>query len=176
MRFTLRTLGALVVANTLALASSAVAQSGGKAAGAAQGGPTACSIIDAAELRRLTGLKDVLKQGPVPADPADLPTGRTECEYLGYTFALSSPATRESFDRSRGIAGKGKSKVESASGVGDDAFYWWDLGPGPLEQVGIAVRSGKYQLTILDMASPDSMSVVKPRLLTVAKAVVPKLR
>ena len=176
MQFTLRTLGALVMAHTLALSPAAAAQSGAKAAAAAGSGPTACSIIDADELKRLTGLEDVLKQGPVAADPSDLPAGRTECEYLGYTFALSSPATRESFDQSRGIAAKGGTKVESAPGVGDDAFYWWDPGPGRLQQVGIAVRSGNYQLSILDMASSDSIAVVKPRLLTVARSLVPKLR
>ena len=172
-----RTLGTLVTAQTLAVASTAVAQAGGNAASAAQSGPTACSIIDAEALKRLTGLKDILKQGPVPTDPADLPKGRTECEYLGYTFSLSSlTKPREEFDRSRGIAATGGTKVESVSGVGDDAFYWWDPKPGTMQQVGIAVRSGNRQLTVLDLASSDSIAAVKPRLLTVAKSLAPKLR
>ena len=127
-------------------------------------------------MKRLTGQQDFLKKGPVPTDPSELPAGRTECEYLGYTFSLSSPTTRESFDRGRGIAAKGGTKVESVSGVGDNAFYWWDPSRGSMQQVGIAVRSGNHQLTILDMASSDSIAVVKPRLLTAARSLVAKLR
>ena len=177
MRFTWRTLGTLVTAHTVAVATAAAAQSGGKTASAVQGaGPTACSMIDAEELKRLTGLTDLLKQGPVPTDPADLPKGRTECEYLGFTFSLSSVAGREAFDRSRTIVAKDGTKVESVSGVGDDAFYWWDARPGSMNQVGIAVRSGNRQLTVLDLASSDSIAAVKPRLLAVAKSLAPKLR
>jgi len=83
MRFALRTLGVLVMVNTVAGVSSAAGQSRTSAASAAQSGPTACSIIDAEELKRLTGQQDFLKKGPVPTDPSELPAGRTECEYLG---------------------------------------------------------------------------------------------
>jgi hypothetical protein len=167
VRFPLRTLGALVIAHALAVASPASAQSAG---------PTACSIIDANELKRLTGAQDLLKKGPVPTDPSELPKGRSECEYLGLTVSLSSPIARESFDGTRGSLTKGGTKVEQISGVGDDAFYWWDPKPGTMRQVGIAVRSGTHQLTVLDLTSADSIAAVKPRLLAVAKSLVPKLR
>jgi hypothetical protein len=89
-------LGALIVGvQGLGIVSTAAAQSASKAASPAQGGQTACSIIDPAELKRLTGLKDFPGRGPVPADPADLPKGRSECEYLGLTFSLSSPVSTE---------------------------------------------------------------------------------
>jgi hypothetical protein len=177
MHITRWTLGTLIAAHTLAVASAAHAQVGANAASTAQGGgPTACSIIDAEELKRITGLEDVLKTGPVLTDPADLPKGRTECEYLGLTVSLSSGAGRESFERTRGIAAQGGTKVESVSGVGDEAFFWWDPKPGTMQQVGIAVRAGTRQLTVLDLASSDSIPVVKPRLLAVAKSLVPRLR
>ena len=167
MRCSLRTLGALVVAHVLAVASTAAAQAGG---------PTACSIINAEELKRLTGLEDVLKQGPVPADPSELPKGRSECEYLGLSFSLSSIIGRESFDRTRTSVARNGTKVEQVSGVGDDGFYWWSEKPGSMNQLGIAVRSGAHQLTVMDMTSVDSMAAVKPRLLAIAKSLVPKLR
>jgi len=177
VRLSLRTLGIiLVTAHQLVAAASAAAQLGANTSPSTQSGPTACSIISAEEVKRITGLQDVLKKGPVPTDPSDLPAGRTECEYLGYTFSLSSAVTRESFDRGRGIAAQGGTKVESVSGVGDDAFYWWDPKPGTMQQVGIAVRSGTHQVTIMDLASSDSIVVVMPRLLTVARSLVPKLR
>ena len=40
------------------------------------------SIFDAEELKRLTSLKDVLPQGPVAANPSEVPKRVTECEYL----------------------------------------------------------------------------------------------
>jgi hypothetical protein len=170
-------LGALIVGlQGLGIGSMAAAQSGSTAASPAQGGQTACSIIDAAELKRLTGLKDVLGKGPVPADPSELPKGRSECEYLGLTFSLSSPTSADAFARSRASQGTGKTKIESVAGVGDEAFYWWDSGPGSYNQVGIAVRAGSRQLTVLDLTSSDSLASVKPRLLTIAKSIVPKLR
>lgn len=163
----IRTLGALIAAQLLAVSSAAVAQAGG---------PTACSIINAEELKRITGLKDILKTGPQPTDPSELPKGRSECEYLGLTFSVSSPTPKEYFDRTRASQAKGGMKVETAAGVGDDAFYWWDPKPGTMQQLGIAVRAGKWQLTVLDLTSSDSIATVKPRLLAIAKALAPKLR
>ena len=166
--------GALVVGvQGMGIASVASAQAGSNAASPGQ---TACSIIDPAELKRLTGLKDVLGRGPVPADPADLPKGRSECEYLGLTFSLSSPVSTGEFARARDSQAKGGTKAESVAGVGDDAFYWWDPKPGSLNQVGIAVRAGNRQLTVLDLTSSDSVASAKPRLLTIAKSLAPKLR
>jgi len=112
----------------------------------------------------------------VPADPADLPKGRSECEYLGLTFSLSSLASADEFARRRAIEAKGGTKVESVTGVGDDAFYWWDPKPGSLNQVGIAVRTGNRQLTVLDLTSSDSVPSAKPPLLAIAKSLVPTLR
>ena len=170
-------LGTLVVGvQGLGIVSTAAAQSRSNAASPPQGSQTACSIIDPAELKRLTGLKDNLGRGPVPADPADLPKGRSECEYLGLTFSLSSLASADEFARHRDIEAKGGTKVESVAGVGDDAFYWWDPKPGSLNQVGIAVRAGNRQLTVLDLTPSDSVPSAKPPLLAIAKSLVPKLR
>ena len=164
----IRALGILMAVPMLAVVSTAAAQAGG---------PTACSIIDAEELKRITGLKDILKTGPQPTDPSELPKGRSECEYLGLTFSVSSLASPKAyFDGTRASLTKGGTKVESAPGVGDDAFYWWDPKPGPMRQLGIAVRAGNRQLTVLDLTSADSMATVKPRLLAIAKALTPKLR
>jgi len=170
-------LGVLIAAGQeLGIGSMAAAQAGSNAAPPAQGGQTACSIIDQAELKRLTGLKDNLGTGPVLTDPSELPKGRSECEYLGLTFSLSSPTSTDDFARARVIQGKGGTKIEPVAGVGDEAFYWWDSGKGSSNQVGIAVRAGNRQLTVLDLTSSDSVASAKPRLLTIAKSLVPKLR
>jgi hypothetical protein len=164
---TIRALGLLTLVPVFAIGSTAAGQAGG---------PTACSIIDAEELKRLTGLRDVLKTGPQATDPSELPKGRSECEFLGLTFSVSSLGSpKASFDGTRANLAK-DGKVESVSGVGDDAFYWWDPKPGTLQQLGIAVRAGNRQLTVLDLTSSDSIAAVKPRLLAIAKVLAPKLR
>jgi len=165
-----RTLGTLVIGLLLTAARARTAH-------AQSAEPTACSIIDAEEVKRVSGLKDILKLGPQLTDPADLPKGRSECEFLGLTFSLSSLAKpKEYFDQTRASQAKGGLKVESAPGVGDDAFYWWDPKPGTMLQLGIAVRAGNRQLTVLDLTSSDSIAAVKPRLLAIAKTLAPKLR
>ena len=153
------------------------AESRGQSAANGQGtGPTACSIIDVAELTRLTGRKDILKTGPVAADPADTPKGVSECEFLGFSFSLTSDMTQQWFDRTRSDQAKRGTKIQPVSGVGDEGYYWWDPKPGPLRQAGIAFRAGKSRLVIMDMVSSDSVEAVKPALLTVAKAVAGKVR
>jgi len=172
-----KTLGILMTAQAIIAVSTAGAQSGAKAAPAAQGGgPTACSIINADELKRLTGLKDWLGKGPVAADPSEVPKGVSECEYLGLSFSLTSSMTPKWFDDTRNGQVKNGTKTQPVSGVGDDAYYWWDPKPGSLRQVGIAFRTGSHRLVIMDMTSSDSVEVVKPQLLAVAKATAPKLR
>lgn len=160
------TLGAVTFAQVLGVASTAAAQAGG---------PTACSIIDPTEIQRVSGLKDRLRMGPQATDPSELPKGRSECEYLGLTFSLSA-IPQQAFERTRADLTKRGTKVESAPGVGDDAFYWWDPKPGTYRQLGIAVRAGTRQLTVLDLTSSDSIAAVKPRLLAIAKSLAPKLR
>ena len=113
-----------------------------KTAATGQGpGPTACSIIDVAELKRLTGRTDILRRGPVPSDPSETPKGLTECEFLGFSFSLASPATKQWFDGTRADQVKQGTKVQPVSGLGDDAYYWWDPRPGTHRQVGIAFRA-----------------------------------
>jgi hypothetical protein len=172
-----KTLGILMTAQAIIAVSTAGAQSGAKAAPAAQGGgPTACSIINADELKRLTGLKDWLGKGPVPADPSEVPKGVSECEYLGLSFSLTSSMTPKWFDDTRNNQVKSGTKTQPLTGVGDDAYYWWDPKPGSLRQVGIAFRAGSHRLVIMDITSSDSIEVSKPVLLTAAKATAPKLR
>ena len=139
-------------------------------------GPTACSIIDVAELKRLTGRTDILRRGPVPSDPSETPKGLTECEFLGFSFSLASPATKQWFDGTRADQVKQGTKVQPVSGLGDDAYYWWDPRPGTHRQVGIAFRTGTSRLVIMDLVPSDSVEAVKPVLLTVAKAVAGKVR
>jgi hypothetical protein len=160
------TSGAAVVALVLMAPATVTAQSG----------PTACSIIDAEGLKQLTGLRDVLRRGPVAADPSEVPKGVSECEYLGLSFSLTEGMTAPFFDRSRQDQVKQGTKIEPVSGVGDEAYYWWVPRPGSYRQAGIVFRMGSRRLVVMDLVSSDSIQAAKQTLLKVAKHVEPKLR
>ena len=170
-------LGVLIVAPILTATPGTTARARAPRAYAVQGSPlTACSVIDAGELERLTGRTDVLKRGPRRGTPPEPAEGRTSCSYLGFIFELDAPAKRGSFDETRITLTKMGTKTQSVSGVGDGAYYWWDPTPGDTRPVGIMLRVGTSGLMIMDMTSPDSIELLKPQLLAVAKVIVPKLR
>lgn len=176
MRPALRsTLGVPAILLASAGLSTVVAQGAGKAAGQTTG-PTACSIIDAAEVKRITGRTDFLGRGPVPADPNETPKGVSECEFLGISFSLTSAMKPDWFNSTRNDQVKSGTKVEPLSGIGDDAYYWWDPKPGTDRQVGVAFRTGQYRLVIMDMTSADSIQILKPTLLAIAKSTAPRVR
>lgn len=141
-----------------------------------QGRQTACSLVDAAEMKRLTGRQDFLKRGPM-VDDASMPgPERSACAYLGFSFELVSPAKPGLFAQERTMVEKGGAKTQPVSGAGEQAFYWWSPKPGDSRPVGIILRAKSSQLMIMDMTTSDSIEIVKPQLLAIAKSVAPKLR
>ena len=169
------TLGITAVVLTAASLATAPAPLGARAAAAQGTTPTACSLVDAAELMRITGRKDVLKQGPVPSEPGDTPKGITECEFLGFSLSLTEGMTPQWFERSRADQRK-TITTEPVTGVGEEAYYWWDPRPGTYRQVGIALRKGTSRLVVMDLAPSDSIEALKPVLLSVAKSAAAKMR
>ncbi|HUQ80343.1 MAG TPA: hypothetical protein VM076_04370 [Gemmatimonadaceae bacterium] len=162
-------LGILIIASAAAALSAAkpVAQAGA---------PTACSIIEAEQLKRLTGRQDRLKRGPMEEETSAPGKGRTGCAYLGFSFELASSMKPESFEQTRSRLVKGGATTQPLSGVGDAAFSWWSPKPGSNRPVGIVLRKGTNELMVMAMTTSDSIEAVKPQLLSVAKAVVAKLR
>lgn len=146
-------------------------------AGAQASGEHACSLVDAAELKKLTGRNDY-GQKPQASDPSQLRQGTTECDYLNISYTLTSNMTKEWFDRDRRTteAAPDRWKVQSVSGVGDEAFYMWDPRPGSDRSVGIVVRAGTKRLSIGETASSDSLEASKSLMLSLAKLAVPKLK
>lgn len=169
-------LGLLIVAPSLAVLSTTAAPTMRVTERPEQARPlTACSVIDAEQLKQVTRRQDPMKRGPRNDDPETPAPGRTGCVYLGFIFELNAPAKPEWFDETRSFLGK-RAKIQPVSGVGDAAFYWWDPRAGSARPVGIVLRTATNGLLIMDMTSSDSIEVVKPELLAVAKAIVPRLR
>ena len=140
--------------------------------------PNACALFDAAELQKITGRKDFLGQGPRPSAPSDLPAHMSECDFLEMSFTLTTTMTPEWFARNRqqSEAKPDRWKVQSISGLGDEGYYLWDPRPGPYRSVGVVLRSGSKQLAIGNMVPSDSIDVMKPKLLSIAKQAIPRMK
>jgi hypothetical protein len=141
-------------------------------------GPNACALFDAAELQKITGRKDFLGKGPRPSAPSELPKHMSECDFLEMSFTLNTTMTPEWFARKRqqSEATPDRWKVQSISGLGDEGYYLWDPRPGPYRTVGVVFRLGSKELAIGDMVPSDSVDVMKPTLLSIAKQAVPRLK
>ena len=160
-------LGIITIVQAAAALSSASAQAAGV---------DACTVISTAELKRITGRQDILGRGPQAADPSETPKGVSECEHLALSFSLTSAMTHDRFVDTQKSQVKGGTKISPVSGVGDEAYLWWDPKSQYNAQVGIAFRVGARRLVIMDMTKQDSIEALKPMLLNVAKAAAPKLR
>jgi hypothetical protein len=141
-----------------------------------QSGQTACSVVDAEAVKRLTGRQDFLKRGPMVSETSVQEPGRSGCSYLRLDFELATQAKPESFQQTRARLEKGGAKTQPVSGVGDQAFYWWSPKPGGARPVGIVLRAKSSELMIMQMTSSDSVEALKPQLLAVAKSAASKLK
>ena len=141
--------------------------------------PHACTYFPASELLKITGRKDVLGEGPQASKPGDLREGTTECDFLSVSMTVTSKMTPEWFARDRKVAENNptKWKVESISGLGDEAYYMWDPRPGSNRNVGIVYRAGGKRVSVGEMAaSADSIEAEKKMLMQIAKLALPKLK
>lgn len=137
--------------------------------------PDACAFVDAAALLRLTGEKDLFG-GPqaMPRDEVP-PNHASGCHFLGIMFFLDTAITPESFARvRRGLETRGFFKVQSISGVGDEAYSMWDPKPGNYSAVGVVFRSGTRRVTIAENTPSDSVETMKKLLLSIAKTAAPR--
>ena len=148
-----------------------------RAAAAQAAKPDACAFVDAAAMVGLTGKKDLFG-GPQVMPREEVPPSHAGgCHYLGVMFFLDTAITPESFARvRRGLETRGFFKVQSISGVGDEAYYMWDPKPGNNNAVGVVFRSGSKRVTIAENTPSDSVETMKTLLLSIAKTAAPRAR
>lgn len=139
--------------------------------------PNACALIDAAEVTRLTGSKDILGRGPESVDQdLQYPKHRSVCMHADLIFELTTDATPESFARSRRPTSE-RFKVQPITGLGDEAYYLWDVRPDAgVRSVLIVFRSGSKRVGIEKQTTSDSIEVVKKMLLPVARTTVSRVK
>ena len=148
------------------------------AAGQAAARDAACALIDTAEVMRLTGRKPYDGKGPKANDAGDLPTTDRGCHFVDVQFVLTTPTTRESFASTRKVyeAAGAPRKLQSVSGLGDEAYLMWDSSPGNYRSVLVVFRSGNKKVAIENQVRSDSVEATKKALLAIAKNVVPRLK
>jgi hypothetical protein len=134
---------------------------------------SACSILTTTEILQITKKQNRFNARPEPNDEIK---GVSECSFLDYDFSLVGNQTKESFEATRKSQASAKGmRVDPAPGVGDDAFFF-ARPQGDNSVVGISFRVGQRRLSIQDMVHADSIEIVKPTLMALAKAAVPKLK
>jgi hypothetical protein len=167
-------LGIVTIVTIVAIVHGTVAP---RTAAAQAAKPTACAFVDTAALLRLTGKQDLFG-GPqaMPRDEVP-PSHASGCHYLGVMFFLDTAITPESFARvRRGLEARGFFKVQSISGVGDEAYYMWDPKPGNFNAAGVVFRSGSQRVTIAENTPSDSVETMKRLLLEIAKTAAPRAK
>lgn len=168
-------IGRITSGTMVAVFASAALSAAGAQGGA---GPDACALVDAAEVLRITGRTPAPGKGPEANGASDFPSGERGCHFVDLQFVLSTPATPESFARTRRIHELARQTLEtqSVSDLGDEAYLAWDTRPGKYRPVLVVFRSGNRKVAIEDLTSSDSVEVMKKALLSIAKTVVPRLK
>jgi hypothetical protein len=140
--------------------------------------PNACVLVDAAQVTRISGETDMPGEGPASVDE-DLgnPKNRSVCMFAGFIFELTTNVTPESFARSRRSTAPDRFKVESIPGLGDEAYYLWDMRPGAgVRSVLINARVGSKRVAIEKQTTSDSIDVVKKWLVPMARMMVSRAK
>ena len=168
------TLGIVTIVTIIAIVHGTVAP---RTAAAQAAKADACALVDAPALLRLTGRTDIFK-GPQLMDPSEIPQYTSGCHFVGIEFFLDTPFTPESFARVRRAheTTRGPFKVQSVSGLGDEAYYLWDTRPGKPRSVGLEFRLGNKRVIVAEDTHSDSIETMKKLLLSIAKTAAPRVK
>ena len=169
MRSMTLTLGVMLAFHAATVAPSAFAQA---PKGNASTDLHACSLLSDADIVRITGRPNRMNTPPVRTE---MPNGATTCSHVGLDITLTPRVTAQNFQANRKSQEAGKDMtVESASGVGDEAYYSVHARRSS-SNVGIVVRRGTYQIALGDRVPTDSVAWMKPKLVELAKLAITKL-
>jgi len=160
------------------------------AAGGAQSGNPACSILTPEELQKVTGFPGYKR--PSPGDPPGQGAGGgASCQYqsMGPSVDARGNAVEEKGPLLSLVLIDGKNytktmpigrgcKKEAVSGVGDEAYFEVCPSAGRLSRTPpLYVKSGSKDLIVqMDIDSPDTVDTIRPKVTAVAKAAAAKLR
>jgi len=129
-------------------------------------------VLSPQEIERISKLRNTFN---LPPDGEVVAKDVTGCHYLDFDFQLTRAMTREAFIARRDREGRTGHKIQPVSGVGEDAYFWQQPN-GSHGLLAIALRVGQSEFGIQVMLPGDSVAVMKPVLLELAKAAAPKLR
>ena len=134
----------------------------------------ACSILTPDEIMQIAKQENRLN---IPAELQEVRKGVSECSFLSYGFTLiDGGVTKASFASERDASVQQTDvKVHPVSDTGDEA-YFYQRGREGEHVVAVFLRVGHRRLAIHDMVPKDSVDVVKPTLVALAKAAAPRLK
>jgi hypothetical protein len=149
--------------NTLIAAGVVIASASSLEAQSGRTNIRACSLLTKEEVKRHLPWKPQLDQFAVEEEPVG--TTGSSCNYPSATVQvlLFSQATID--------AARKKGGLESISGIGDEAYYY----KNPNGYAEVYAKTGKYLVTVQANAN-DKVDAVKPGAVSLAKALVAKVR
>ncbi len=143
----------------------------------AHGGPAipkatihACSLLTKELVRRVTPLEakvlDLYFLQPPQEDT--LGAGGSDCEYGGIAVQVDPKFSYDTFKKQPGWE-----HAEPVPGIGDEALFHDNIG----EWAEMIARSGPHLLTIrMDVPKGKTAESIKPNVVALAKALLPKLQ
>lgn len=137
--------------------------------GVAQGGPparvAACKLLPKEEVKKLLPWEAMFDQMPIEEDPIGA-TG-SSCNYPSATIQVLAYTPRF-FDGVRKLG-----RLEPVAGVGDEAYFF----ANPRGYAELYARAGNRIVTVQANEGPkQKIEALKPGVITLAKALIAKLR
>jgi len=125
----------------------------------------ACQLLPKAEVKRLINAGRLFDSLPVEEEP--LGTYGASCNYPELTLQVLTYST------SRIESARKQGGVETVTGVGDEAYFW----ANPQGYAELYVKVGRLLLTLQrDVSRGQTAAGVRPGVVALANALVPKLR
>ena len=137
--------------------------------GAAQAGPparvAACKLLSKEEVKKILPWQAMFDQMPIDEDP--IGTTGSSCNYPSTTIQILAYTARF-FEQARKLG-----KLEPVAGVGDEAYFFAD----PRGYADLYVKVGNRIVTVQANPGPkEKAEALKPNVITLAKALIAKLR
>ena len=165
----MKTLNNIVLVVFALLGLAAMPQAALQPLGVAQGAPparvAACKLLSKEEVKKILPWQTMFDQMPIEEDPIGA-TG-SSCNYPSTTIQILAYTPRF-FEQARKLG-----KLEPVAGVGDEAYFFAD----PRGSADLYVKAGNRIVTVQANPGPkEKVEALKPGVITLAKALIGKLR
>ena len=125
----------------------------------------ACKLLSKEEVKKILPWQAMFDQMPIEEDP--IGTTGSSCNYPSTTIQILAYTPRF-FEQARKLG-----KLEPVAGVGDEAYFFAD----PRGYADLYAKAGNRIVTVQANPGPkEKVEALKPGVITLAKALIAKLR